>query len=152
VKILIVSQYFWPEPYKVNDIAQYLQSRGHRVEVLTGLPSAPRGEYYPGYGFWRNTKIGLDAEIFGNGISVHRARILPRGRNFLSLTLNCLTFIWAGKRLARQLAQRNYDLIFCNQLSPVSSISPARYLVKRCGTRLVTYVYDIGPESMYLLL
>jgi hypothetical protein len=66
VKVLIVSQYFWPEYFKINELAECLKNMGHEIEVLTGIPNYPQGKFYNGYGIFRNTK-----QIF-NGIKIHR--------------------------------------------------------------------------------
>ncbi len=70
MKILIVSQYFWPEEFRINDLALDLKARGHRVSVLTGLPNYPAGRFFPGYGFfnigredWRGTRYPPGAAV-----------------------------------------------------------------------------------------
>ena len=72
MRILIITQYFWPENFKINDIAQALIERGHQVSVLTGKPNYPKGEYFNGYS-WEGPK---KEEI--KGIKVHRANIILR--------------------------------------------------------------------------
>jgi hypothetical protein len=49
LNILIISQYFWPENFRINDLAQELANRGHRVSVLTGLPNYPNGRVFNEY-------------------------------------------------------------------------------------------------------
>jgi len=74
MRILIVTQYFYPENFKSNDLAFELQKRNHNVTVLTGLPNYPRGKIYKDYGVFKKRK-----EII-NGVKVYRSLIIPRGK------------------------------------------------------------------------
>ncbi|HKQ30215.1 MAG TPA: glycosyltransferase WbuB, partial [Burkholderiales bacterium] len=74
MNILIVTQYFWPENFRINDLATGLAERGHTVTVLTGKPNYPSGKFFPGYGF-----LGRAREIYGQ-ITVHRVPLFPRGQ------------------------------------------------------------------------
>lgn len=53
MRILIVTQYIYPENFKSNELAFELAKRGHQVEVLTGIPNYPEGRYYEGYGLFK---------------------------------------------------------------------------------------------------
>lgn len=74
VKILIVSQYFWPENFRVNDLAESLQRDGHSVTALTGMPNYPSGKLFPDYSWWR-----IKTEKY-NGVTVFRVPLIPRGK------------------------------------------------------------------------
>lgn len=74
MKILIVTQYFFPENFKSNDLAFEMKRRGHDVTVLTGLPNYPSGIISEGYGFFKNTKQNIE------GVKVIRSWLLPRGK------------------------------------------------------------------------
>ena len=39
LNILIISQYFWPENFRINQLSTALLKKGNRVTVLTGLPN-----------------------------------------------------------------------------------------------------------------
>jgi colanic acid biosynthesis glycosyl transferase WcaI len=56
MRILIVSQYFWPETFRINDLVKELVERGHNVSVLTGKPNYPQGKIYKGYGFFSHNR------------------------------------------------------------------------------------------------
>ena len=86
MRILIVSQYFWPESFRINDLALALKARGHSVEVLTGMPNYPGGRFYPGY-----RAFSPQVEDF-QGMRVNRVPLIPRGatRNW-QLALNYWT-------------------------------------------------------------
>ena len=47
MRLLIVSQYFWPENLRINDLVAELVKRGHDVTVLTGKPNYPSGKLFP---------------------------------------------------------------------------------------------------------
>lgn len=88
MKILLVSQYFWPETFRVNDLAQELVLRGNEVTVLTGKPNYPQGAIYKGYSFW-----GYKKEYY-KGIELIRVPLIPRGKGSgLRLALNYLSFV-----------------------------------------------------------
>lgn len=148
MKILIVTQYFWPENFKINEICIELKNRGHEVEILTGLPNVPDGKYYKGYSFLR--KSGHKEEY--NGMPIHRLRILQRHNNFINLSLNCASFVISGFLDLPRLLRKKYDLVFSFQVSPVTSALPAKWysFFKRIPS--VIYILDIWPESMYFLI
>ena len=89
MKILIISQYFWPESFKINDIAVGLKDKGHEVSILTGIPNYPKGEFYDGY----SAKSG---DEYWNGIKIYRSILFPRKQGGLNLFLNYLSFVVFG--------------------------------------------------------
>ncbi|WP_322933471.1 hypothetical protein VCM39_07470 [Bacteroides sp. CG01] len=89
MKILLVSQYFWPETFRVNDLAQELVLRGNEVTVLTGKPNYPQGKIYKGYSFW-----GYKEESYQD-IKLIRVPLIPRGKGSkIGLALNYLSFVF----------------------------------------------------------
>ena len=91
MKILIVTQYFWPENFKINDLAFELNKRGHTVHVLTGIPNYPSGHAFDGYKSFRSKD-----ELF-RGVKVFRTPIITRGINSrIRLFLNYLSFVISG--------------------------------------------------------
>ena len=140
--ILLVSQYFWPEVFKGNDIAVDFVRRGYQVTVLTGKPNYPQGKFYPGYAFW-----GIDKEVY-EGAQVIRVPLIPRGQNGLTLILNYLSFVFFGSIYALFLARRSFDIILVQQLSPVTIALPAILIKKLKKIPLVLWVLDLWPESI----
>lgn len=142
MRILIVSQYFWPEHSPINDLAQALAARGHRVDVLTGMPNAT-GRFAPGYGGWRPRRDAW------NGITIHRLPIVPRGSRIrLQLPLNYLSFWLSGWLLGPRLVPDDIDVIFVWLPSPVTAALPAIRLKARLRRPLVLWVQDLWPESV----
>lgn len=144
MKILIYSQHFWPESFRINDVAQSLHAAGHEVTVLTGQPNYPGGRVFKGY---RAAATGVDA--FG-GIEVHRVPLVPRGQgSALRLVANYLSFIASAALFgAWRLRGRRFDVVFVYATSPLlqalGAIALAR--LKRCA--LVTWVQDLWPQSL----
>ena len=142
MRILIVSQYFWPENFRINDIAVGLQEKGHLVTVLTGLPNYPEGKFYPGYSFFSKSKENWQ------GIDIIRARQFPRGNghSFL-LLLNYLSFVLSASWKACWLPKQ-FDKVFVFQLSPIFLAIPAIVAKKRLKIPLYHNVQDLWPESL----
>ncbi|MFH6603055.1 glycosyltransferase family 4 protein [Maribacter algicola] len=143
LRILIVSQYFWPEDFKVNDVAFDFVQRGHEVTVLTGKPNYPKGKFYKGYGFLSRRK-----ELV-KGVKVIRCPIIPRGKGgAISLVLNYLSFIFFAYFTSLFRIKGAYDIVFSHLTSPLTSALPAIWLKKRFKLPLVIWVLDLWPESV----
>lgn len=144
MRILIVSQYFWPENFRINAIVESLTARGIEVEVLTGKPNYPDGVIAPGYQAW-----GCQREQW-KGATLHRVPLVPRGRNSHSgLVLNYLSFILFGSIIgAWMLRKRQYDLIFVYGLSPILLAFPALFIGWLKGIKVVTWIQDLWPDSL----
>ena len=144
MKILVYSQHFWPESFRINDVAQSLHAAGHQVTVLTGQPNYPGGTVFPGY---RAASTGV--EHFGE-IEVHRVPLIPRGPGTpLRLIVNFLCFAPSAAIFgAWRLRGRSFDVIFVYGSSPLLQAIGAVVLarIKRCA--LVTWVQDLWPQSI----
>ena len=140
MKILVVSQYYYPEPFRINDICEELAKRGHDVTVLTGLPNYPDGEIYKGY-------ENKSSEEVINGIKVLRCKIRPRKKGSVNLLLNYISFWWEACSEVKKL-KGNYDIVYSYQLSPISSVAPANWYAKHYKVPHFLYCVDIWPESM----
>lgn len=142
-KILLVCQYFYPEVFRGNDVAFHLAEKGHDVHVVTGTPNYPAGKFYDGYGVFKKRY-----EIV-NGVKVTHLPIFPRGNNKIMLMLNYFSFLIVGCIYILFHAIRNkYDLVFCQQLSPVMMSTPAVLYKKLRKVPLYTWVLDLWPESL----
>ncbi|MFQ5644135.1 MAG: glycosyltransferase family 4 protein [Thiogranum sp.] len=144
MRILVSTQHFWPEDFRINDLVQALTERGVDVDVLTGKPNYPEGRYYPGY-----RGRGCQREQRG-GASVFRVPLVARGSGRASrLVLNYLSFIFSGLLFAPWLLRGcRYDVIFVYASSPLLQAIPALLLgrLKRCP--VVVWVQDLWPESL----
>ena len=143
LKILIFSQYFWPEDFKVNDIAFDLVKRGHEVTVLTGKPNYPKGKFYEGYGFFSKRQ-----ESF-KGVKIMRAPVIPRGKGgALLLAINYFSFIFFAYFTALFRLRGKYDIIFSHLTSPITSALPAIWTKKKFKAPLILWILDLWPESV----
>lgn len=142
MRILIVSQYFWPENFRINDLVLELKSRGHEIAVLTGKPNYPEGRFYEGYGFFRKSQ-----ELFEN-IPVYRVPMLPRRNGSgMHLALNYLSFAFFSSIFAL-FHRKKYDVSFVFEISPITMVFPAIVHKKCYGTKLGLWVQDLWPESV----
>lgn len=143
-KILFVCQYFYPETFRGNDIAFHLAEEGHDVHVVTGIPNYPKGKFFPGYGLFKKRH-----EVI-NGVRVTRLPLVPRGEdNKIMLMLNFFSFFIVGwVWMLFHALWHKYDLVFCQQLSPVMMSSSAVLYKKMRHVPLYTWVLDLWPESL----
>lgn len=143
MKILIVSQYFWPESFRINDVAAGLVERGHEVTVLTGMPNYPQGWFYDGYG-----PVKPREEDYG-GVRVLRVPLLPRrSSGNVWLSLNYLSFAVSASLLGPFVCRGEYNLILVYEPSPVTVGIPAVVLKWVKGLPIMFWVQDLWPESL----
>lgn len=142
MKILFISQYFYPEDFKGNDIVFELAKKGHCIDVLTGIPNYPQGKYFDGFGFLKNND-----EKIGENIFIYRSKLIPRGNSFLTLVLNYFSFPLFSYFKLNKL-KKDYDIIFVQQLSPVLMVLPALWMKKRIQKPIVSWILDLWPESL----
>lgn len=145
MKILVVCQYYYPEPFRVNDICEEMVKRGHEVAVVTGEPNYPEGNIYPGYENHSHADEVID------GVHVYRCPIIPRKTGTLRRLLNYFSYPHEAKKCVRNLMASDgkpFDVVFVNQLSPVMMAEPAIAYMKKYGTPVVMYCLDIWPESL----
>lgn len=144
MKILIVTQYFFPETFKSTDLAFELQRRGHEVTVLTGIPNYPEGEIYEGYGYNKNR------EQLINGVKIIRSLLLPRGKGGgIRLFINYYSFAFFASLKARKLAKKQkYDAVIVHEPSPITQFYPALQVKRIQNTPIYFWVMDLWPESL----
>jgi colanic acid biosynthesis glycosyl transferase WcaI len=143
MKLLILSQYFWPENFRINDVVEGLAERGHAVTVYTGMPNYPGGRYYAGYGF-----LGPLRERY-KAAEVRRAPLIPRGAGGgVRLALNFLSHAVFATILAPWLARGRFDAILVYEPSPMTIGIPARALRALKRAPLLFWVQDLWPESL----
>lgn len=145
MKILVVCQYYYPEPFRIHEVCEGLVSRGHEVTVLTGLPNYPMGVIPPEY---QNGQRRLENM---NGVRVIRVKETPRKKGKVGLARNYVSFVWHGclKALAMK---KDFDVIFVYQLSPILMAIPAYVAKWFSRTRhIALYCLDLWPESLVSL-
>jgi glycosyltransferase involved in cell wall biosynthesis len=140
MKILVVTQYYYPEPFRINEICEELECRGHNVTVLTTNPNYPDGEIYEGYD---------NVESFEtiNGVKVIRCKSRPRHKGAVNLARNYISFMLSANKKVKQIKD-DFDCIYVYQLSPITSCVPAIRVKKRKNIPVLLYCLDIWPESL----
>lgn len=144
MKILLISQHFYPEDFKCNDVAFELVRRGHEVTVLAGIPNYPLGKFFDGYGLFTKRVEML------NGVKVIRSAVVPRGKGgAIRLALNYFSFAFSASVRALFISVRHkYDIILVHETSPVTVGIPAVLVRKLVGIPLYFWVLDLWPESL----
>lgn len=143
MRILIVSQYFWPETFIINDLVRGLKSRGHELTILTGMPNYPAGHFFAGYGF-----LSPVEETY-HGSRVIRVPLIPRGgARGWRLAMNYLSFVLSASLLGPFRCREQFDLIFVYEPSPVTVCLPAIVLKRLKGIPIMFWVQDLWPESL----
>jgi colanic acid biosynthesis glycosyl transferase WcaI len=146
-QILIVCQHFWPESFRINDIADYFIEQDCKVDVLCGIPNYPKGKFFKGYSYFSNRKQKY------NSINIHRAFEIPRGNNTnLRIFINYISFPIASLLYVPRMLFRKYDKIFIYQLSPVMMSISGIVIGKLKRVETTMYVLDLWPENLFSVL
>lgn len=138
--ILVISQYFYPEQFRINDICKEWVKRGHKVTVLTGIPNYPQGKFYDGYGMFKRTEEEWE------GINIIRIPIIPRGSNPIMLSLNYISFVISGF-FWKIFTGLKPDKVFVYEVSPMTQALVGVWLAKRRKIPCYIYVTDLWPEN-----
>ena len=142
--ILIVSQYFYPEQFRVNDIAVEWVKRGYKVTVLTGIPNYPQGKFFDGYG-WRKRR----REAW-NGIEIIRLPIVARGHSSVGLIFNYLSFVVSGY-FWKTFTKLKPDTIYTYEVSPMTQALIGVWFAKKRKIPNILYVTDLWPQNVEII-
>ncbi|MCU1733974.1 MULTISPECIES: glycosyltransferase family 4 protein [unclassified Pseudomonas] len=143
LRVLVVTQYFWPENMRINDLVRDLKEKGHEVTVLTGLPNYPEGEVFESY----RTSPGNFAAY--HGADVVRVPMLPRGKRSIQLMLNYASFFLSASTVgAFKLRGRQYDVLFVYAVSPIMAAIPALVIGRLKKAPVFVWVLDLWPETL----
>ena len=145
--ILIVSQHYYPESFRINDLAEGLTEDGYDVEVLCGLPNYPSGNWFSGYSYLSPRK-----ERHGNVAVTRCAEIRRKGNTSARIFLNYVSWPLCASIRALRYKRKSFDVVLCYNTSPVLMILPAAIAAGKIKAPLVTYILDIWPENLYSVL
>ncbi|OGL34608.1 glycosyltransferase WbuB [Candidatus Saccharibacteria bacterium RIFCSPHIGHO2_12_FULL_47_16b] len=146
-RVLVVSQHFWPESFRINDICDFLLEKDCEIDVLCGLPNYPKGKFYGGYGYF-----GKRNEVH-NKVKIHRVLEIPRASNTnFRIFLNYVSFPFFSLFHIPHMLFRKYDKIFIFQTSPVMMGLAGLLLGKLRRTQTTMYVLDLWPENLYSVI
>ena len=145
MRVLILSQYFWPESFRINEVAGSLRQAGCEIAVLTGQPNYPDGKVFPGYRALRSGR-----EQHPAGYTIYRVPIVPRGSaKGWQLALNYLMFVVSASLRGRWLLRgQRFDVILVYAPSPILQAIPGIFLKRPLRASLVTWIQDLWPESL----
>lgn len=145
-RILVVTQYIYPENFKSNELVFEMAKRGYHVDVLTGIPNYPEGVYYKGYGVLKKRIEKKD------GVKFYRCWQSPRGRKAsgVGLSLNYITFVCSATLwvLFFFLWKKKYDAIITHEPSPITQLIPACLLGIMRRVPVYSWIMDIWPDAM----
>jgi len=141
MKILVICQYYYPEPFRVSDICEEMVRRGHEVTVVTGVPNYPEGITYQGYG------NGQKRDECINGVKVHRCFTVPRKTGAVYRLLNYYSYALSSTAYVRKLPG-DFDVVFINQLSPVLMAQAGIAYGRKNKVPVIMYCLDLWPESL----
>lgn len=142
MRILVITQYFWPEHFRINDLVMGLKERGNEVIVLTGKPNYPKGKFYEGYSFFNKSLENW------NEIIIFRAPLVSRGNGgAFRLILNYLSFAFFSIFSLLRIKERP-DVIFVYEPSPVTVGVPAVIASWKFKVPVYFWVQDLWPDSI----
>ncbi|KTB65717.1 glycosyl transferase [Pseudomonas fluorescens] len=143
LKILVVTQYFWPENMRINNMVEGFIAKGHEVTVLTGVPNYPEGQVFADF--------RRDPAQFSNyrGARVIRVPMLARGKSNFRLAMNYLSFFSSASIIGSyKLRGQAFDSIFVYGVSPIMGAIPALLLGRLKRAPVLIWVLDLWPESL----
>lgn len=142
MKIQVISEYAYPDNFRVNEIVQTLAHMGHEVRLITALPDYATGSVPKEYKWFKNRKeYALGAEIIHISSIERRTGVIRRILNYMSFMINSSLYAFFSSK-------RDFDAIFVNETSPIFQVLPGIIWKKKTGKKLVLYCYDLWPESM----
>lgn len=141
-RILVITQYFYPENFRINDLVLELKKRGYDITVLTGLPNYPQGEYYEGYSGDKNCD-----EIW-NDIPIYRCNLRARHQGSINLIRNYMSFVIEANKKLKEIDDKEFDFIYVFEVSPITVALPAIKLKKKKHIPIIINIQDLWPENI----
>ncbi len=141
VHILIISQYFYPETFRINDMAVEWVKRGYKVTAVTGIPNYPMGKFFDGYGYQTRRRERW------KGVEIIRLPLIPRGRHSIGMAANYISFAASGL-LWKSITKIRADLVFTFEVSPMTQALAGVWYKKKFHVPHFLYVQDLWPENV----
>jgi len=142
--IIVISQYFYPEQFRINDICEEWVKRGYKVTVLTGIPNYPEGKFYKGYGIFKKIKENY------KGIDIIRIPLVARGGNSVMLAINYFSFVVSGF-FWKTFTSLKADYVFIHETSPMTQALIGVWYAKKHKIPCYLYVLDLWPENVEIV-
>ncbi len=141
MKILVITQYYYPEQFRVTDVCEGLVKKGNEVTVVTGIPNYPEGEIFPGY------EDSYKKEEVYNGVKIIRCNNEPRHKGIVKLFVNYISFVISANKVIENI-DKDFDIVYVYQMSPITLALPAIKYKKLYGTPIYLFCMDLWPESI----
>lgn len=141
MRILVVCQYYYPEPFRITDLCETLAKRGHKITVLTGLPNYPEGTIPDAY------QKGKRRSEIRNGVKIERCFEIGRGTGSIRRLLNYISYAISGSLKASKIKEE-FDVVLINQLSPILMAYPGIIYQKHHSVKIIHYCLDLWPVSL----
>lgn len=143
LKILVVSQYFWPENMRINNMVEGFIARGHEVTVLTGQPNYPEGRVFAEY------QKAPDTYSNYFGANILRVPMFSRGSRSITLALNYLSFFCSASTIGiYKVHNKKFDAIFVYAVSPIMAAIPALIIGLLKKSPVFIWILDLWPETL----
>lgn len=139
--ILVISQYFYPETFRINDMATEWVKRGYQVTVLTGIPNYPMGKFFQGYSWTKKRHEKW------NGMEIIRIPLIARGHGAVGMACNYFSFVISGWFWNR-FNQVKADIVFSFEVSPMTQVKVGCGYAKKHKVPHFVYVQDLWPENV----
>lgn len=145
MRVLVLSQHYWPETFRINEVVESLQRAGCTVSVLTGQPNYPDGAIFPGY-----RAMAFGSQRHDSGYTIYRVPLAPRGKGTAyKLAANYLSFLASACVLGPWVLRgQRFDVIFVYGTSPILQAIAGIVLKRIKDATLVTWVQDLWPQSL----
>ena len=141
MKILVIYQHYWPEPFRIHEICEDLVKRGHQVTAVVGLPDYPTGNIPNEYRYFRKRKEQI------HGVDVRRCFEIGRRNTKIGLAVNyCSYMLSASFRV--MFLKHDYDVVYAYCTSPVLMAIPAIVYRTLFHKQIVLHVLDIWPACL----
>lgn len=142
--ILVISQYFYPESFRINDICCEWIKRGYKVTVLTGIPNYPEGKFYKGYSWFKKRREHW------NDIEIIRIPLIARGKSSIGMIMNYISFVISGFFWSHFTGLKA-DCVFTFEVSPMTQALIGVWFSKRRKIHNYLYVQDLWPENVEII-
>ena len=141
MRVLVICQYYYPEPFSITSICEELVRRGHEITVVTGIPNYPMGKIYEGY------RVGKKRDEVINGVNVHRCFTVGRRSGAIWRFINYYSYMFSSTHYVSRLKEK-FDVVLVNQLSPVMMAQAGIKYKKKNRAKMLMYCLDLWPESL----
>lgn len=143
--ILVISQYFYPETFRINDMTKEWVRRGYKVTVITGIPNYPRGKFFDGYDYTHGRH-----EVW-NGVEIIRLPLIPRGNGSMGMAANYISFAVSGFLWKSMMRDIHADYVFSFEVSPMTQVLVGTWYARKYHIPHYVYVQDLWPENLEIV-